>query len=74
MIRRIEPDPAAKYPPVTHKAGESPLNFILRHGFTLLCYEGLRIARRFDKKTGACLEEWHAETAYKLAKVIGWYP
>jgi predicted nuclease with RNAse H fold len=58
---------------VNHRSGENPLEFLTRNGFRVLCYRGLRIARRYNKR-GRCVMDVSAGSMRSLAILVGWYP
>lgn len=54
-----------------HRAGEPPLEYLTRHGWTVTVYAGLY---RAHKGKGPASRLVDGPTAKRLALILGWYP
>lgn len=55
-----------------HLAGEPPMEWLARQGWTVHCYPGARVAKR--KNQDGTTTEHTADSMSRLAIEIGWYP
>ncbi len=66
------PNRQTEHPAVRHITGESPLDWLIRRGWDLHCFDGHRVARK--RLADGTTKEYSAETTRRLAQKMGWYP